>query len=135
MNRLTKMGISAAAVAATMAGVFGIASSAGAGTSGAAAMSRPAAAARCVASRHNYAFPGRAETFKAWAAGSVTIAPVNRGIIRVAGVKAATGWHGYVDSGRGSSVDVYLRSGRHLVKFEAEINDGGGLTITLTRCR
>jgi hypothetical protein len=134
MNRLIRMGISAAAVAATMAGVFGIAGSAGAATSGAAAMSRPAAAARCVVSRHSYAFPRRAETFKARTAGSVIIAPVNRGIIRVARVKSAAGWHAYVDSGRGSSVDVYFRSGRHMVKFEAEINDGGGLTITLTSC-
>jgi|SRR5215470_5747413 len=134
MNRLTRMGISAAAAAATMAGAFGMASSASAATSRTVAASRPTAAAHCTVSRHNYAFPRHAETFKALTAGSVTIAPVNRGTIRVAGVQAAAGWHAYVDSARGSSVDVYFRSGPHMVKFEAEINDRGGLTIKLTSC-
>ena len=137
MNRLTMMGISALTVAATTAGALGVASAAGtasAATARTTAGSRPTAAARCVASHRNYAFPARPETFKAMTAGSVTIAPVNRGTIRVAHVQAARGWHAYVDSGSGSSVDVYFRSGRHMIKFEAEINDAGGLTVTLTKC-
>jgi hypothetical protein len=67
-------------------------------------------------------------------AGSVTIAPLHHGTIRVVRATAAPGWHAYVDSSSGSSVDVYFRSGHHMVKFEAEINDAGGLTITLTKC-
>jgi hypothetical protein len=134
MNRLTMMGISAMAVAATAAGGLSLASSASATTARPQTGSHPAAAARCVASHRNYAYPGHSESFKAQSAGSVTIAPVNSGTIRVARVHAARGWHAYVDSSRGSSVDVYFRSGKHMVKFEAEINDSGGLTITLTRC-
>ncbi len=131
MNRLTMMAISTLTVAATAAGGLGVASAATARTT---AGSRPAAVARCVASHRNYPFPTHAETFEAITAGSVTIAPVNSGIIRVARVHTATGWHSYVDTGRGSSVDVYFRSGRHMIKFEAEINDAGGLTVTLTKC-
>jgi hypothetical protein len=29
---------------------------------------------------------------------------------------------------------VYFRSGGHTLKFEAEINDWGGLTVTITHC-
>ena len=134
MNRLTMMAISTLTVAATAAGGLGVASAASAATARTTAGSRPAAVARCVASHRNYPFPARAETFKALTAGSVAIAPVNSGTIQVARVNPAAGWHAYVDGGRGSSVDVYFRSGRHMVKFEAEINDAGGLTITLTKC-
>jgi hypothetical protein len=134
MNRLTMMAISTLTVAATAAGALGVASAASAATAGTTAGSRPAAVARCVATHRNYPFPTRAETFKALTAGSVTIAPVNSGTIQVTRVHPAAGWHAYVDSGRGSSVDVYFRSGRHMIKFEAEINDAGGLTITLTKC-
>jgi hypothetical protein len=137
MNRLTMMGISALTVAATAASAASVASAAGttsAATARTTAGSRPAAVARCVPSHRNYAFPARPETFNALTGGSVTIAPVNRGTIRVAHVHAATGWHAYVDSGSGSSVDVYFRSGGHMIKFEAEINDAGGLTVTLTKC-
>ncbi len=134
MNRLTMMAISTLTVAATAASALGVASAASATTARTTASSRPAAVARCVASHRNQPFPKRAETFKAVTAGSVTIAPVNGGTIQVTRVHAAAGWHAYVDSGRGSSVDVYFRSGRHMIKFEAEINDAGGLTITLTKC-
>src|SRR5271166_1153191 len=104
MNRLTIMGISALTVAATAASALGVASAASATTVRTTASSRPAAMARCVASHRNHPFPKRAETFTAMTAGSVTIAPVNSGTIQVTHVHAATGWHGYVDSGRGSSV-------------------------------
>ena len=134
MNRLTKMGISALTIAATAAGAVGVASAASATTARTTATARPAAVARCVTSHRNHPFPKGAETFQAMKAGSVTIAPVNSGTIQVTRMHAATGWHGYVDTGRGSSVDVYFRSGRHMIKFEAEINDAGGLTITLTKC-
>jgi hypothetical protein len=137
MNRLTTMGISALVVAATAAGAL-VATSAGATMASPAAarvaVSRQATTASCRASRHSYAYPAGARTFKAWSAGSVTVAPVNRGTIKVAGVKAAPGWRGRVDSRSGSSVDVYFRSGAHLVKFEAEINDSHGLTVTLSNC-
>src|SRR5260370_29271901 len=134
MNRLPMLGISALTVAATTAGALGVASAANTATARTTADSRPAAVARCVASHRNYPFPARAETFKAMTAGSVTIAPVNSGTIRVTGVHRAAGWHAYVDTRRASSVDVYFRSGRHMIKFEAEINDAGGLTVTLTKC-
>ncbi len=137
MNRLTMIGISAATVAATAASALTVASAASAANTAparAAAGSRPAAVARCVPSHRNYAYPRHAETFTAMSAGSVTIAPLHRGTIRVVTAKAAAGWHAYIDSSRGSSVDVYFRSGKHMVKFEAEINDAGRLTITLTRC-
>ena len=134
MNRLTMLGISALAVAATAASALGVASAASATTARTTAGSRPAAVASCVASHRNHKFPTRPETFRAMTAGSVTIAAVNSGTIQVTHAHAAAGWHAYVDSGRGSSVDVYFRSGRHMVKFEAEINDAGGLTITLTKC-
>jgi hypothetical protein len=134
MNRLTLMAISALTAAATAASALGVASAASATTLSTTAGSRPAAVARCVASHRNYPYPTRAETFKAMTAGSVTIAPINSGTIRVTHLHAATGWHAYVDTGSGSSVDVYFRSGRHMVKFEAEINDAGGLTVTLTKC-
>src|SRR5258708_891754 len=111
MNRLTMMAISTLTVAATAAGGLGVASAATARTT---AGSRPAAVARCGASHRHYPFPTHAETLKAITAGSVTIAPV--------------------DTGRGSWVDVYFRSGRHVIKLEAEINDAGGLTVTLTNC-
>ena len=64
----------------------------------------------------------------------MTIAPARHHTIKVTGVQPATGWHFYIDSRSGSSVDVYFSSGKLRVKFEAEINDGGGLTVTLSNC-
>lgn len=132
MNRLTKMYIGTIALAASAVAALSLAAPAGAAPS--MSRARPTALAACTATHHNYAFPKHAETFAAWKAGSVTIAPAGRGTIRVAGVKPARGWRAYVDSRRGQSVDVYFRSGRHLVKFEAEVNDAGGLTVTLSNC-
>ena len=134
MNRLTMMGISALTVAATTAGALSLIAPASAATTRTAARSATVAAANCAVSRHNYPYPKGSETFKARAAGSVTIAPARHHTIRVTGVQPATGWHFYIDSRSGSSVDVYFRSGKLRVKFEAEINDGGGLTVTLSNC-
>jgi hypothetical protein len=92
------------------------------------------AAAHCVAPHHNYAFPSKPTTYRAGAAGSVTVAPVNAGTIRVNAVHPARGYRSFVDSGRGSSVDVYFHNRTSNVKFEAEINDSGGLTVTITTC-
>ena len=50
-------------------------------------------------------------------------------------VHRARGYRSFVDSGWGSSVDVYFHNRTSNVKFEAEINDSGGLTVTVTTCR
>jgi len=47
-------------------------------------------------------------------------------------VSSAKGYRASIDSSSGSSVDVYFRHGAHTVKFEAEINDSGGLTVLVT---
>jgi hypothetical protein len=99
---------------------------------------RPAAArsvaTACSSRAHNYAFPRAATAYRAGSAGTVTVAPVNGGAVRVKGVHPARGWRAYVDSSSGSSVDVYFHSAKHRVAFEAEINDWGGLTVTVTAC-
>ena len=135
MNRFATAGIGTLAVAAMAAGGLAVATSAGAATSHHVAPARLAASARCRAAPHNFPYPKTTTTYRAGVAGAVSIAPVSSGTIKVSAVHYARHWHGYVDSGRGSSVDVYFRSGTHRVKFEAEINDGGGLTVTVTSCR
>lgn len=134
MNRLTRIGTGRLLAAAALAGCATTAGAAAAATTHRAAPARPAAVAACTISHRNYAFPKAATSYKAGAAGAVTIAPVNAGTIKVVKVSTAPGYHAYVDSWRGSSVDVYFRSLTHRVKFEAEINDWGGLTITVTTC-
>ena len=131
MNRILMAAASAIMVTSVAAGALQIAGPAGAATTRAAASS---AAATCRTTHHNYPFPSQPKTFKAGPAGSVTIAPVNSGTIRVASVQRAAGYHAYVDSWRGSSVDVYFRGHSRHVKFEAEINDSGGLTVTVSTC-
>jgi hypothetical protein len=39
-----------------------------------------------------------------------------------------------VDSTVGSSVDVYFHRAGHSVAFEAEVNDWGGVTVTVRSC-
>lgn len=134
MNRIRMIGISALTAAATAAGALALVAPANAATTRTAAKSAAAAAATCSASRHNYPYPKGPEKFQARTAGSVTIAPARHHTIKVVSANPATGWHAYIDSRSGSSVDVYFRSGKKLVKFEAEINDGGGLTVTLSNC-
>ena len=134
MNRLLMAGAGALLAASTAASGLLVA-----GPASASAVHRAApaqqAVVRCAAAHHNYAFPSRPTTYGAGAAGSVTVAPVNTGTIKVAGVHPARGYRAFVDSGRGSSVDVYFHSRTSNVKFEAEINDSGGLTVTVTTCR
>ena len=133
MNGLTKMGVTSL-LAVSMAACGGaMAGAAGAATGPRAASARPALAT-CPAQHRNYPFPKAATTYKAGAAGTVTVAPVNAGTIKVVKASAAKGYRAHVDSSRGSSVDVYFTSSTHRVKFEAEINDSGGLTITVTTC-
>jgi hypothetical protein len=132
MNRILMAGASAIMVTSVAAGALQLAGPAGAATTRAAASS--AAAASCRTSHHNYPFPTQAATYKAGPAGSVTIAPVNKGTIKVASVQRAAGYRAFVDSSSGSSVDVYFRGHARHIKFEAEINDWGGLTVTVTNC-
>jgi hypothetical protein len=87
------------------------------------ATTHTATAASCRATHHNYPFPAKATNYGAGAAGSVTIAPVNKGTITVVRVHRSPGYRSFVDSGSGSSVDVYFHGHRHAIKFEAEIND------------
>jgi hypothetical protein len=127
------MGVSSLLAAVTVAGGVAMVGSAGAATAPGAASARPALAA-CHAQHRSYPFPKAATTYKAGAAGTVTVAPVNAQTIRVVKASPATGYRAHVDSWRGSSVDVYFTSSAHRVKFEAEINDSGGLTVTVTTC-
>jgi hypothetical protein len=132
MNKLYMA--SATALLATLTAASGLV----AGSASASTLHRAApvqlAAAHCVAPRHNYAFPSKPATYRAGAAGSVTVAPVDAGTIKVNAVHPARGYHAFVDSGLGSSVDVYFHNRASNVKFEAEINDAGGLTVTITTC-
>jgi len=135
MNRFLMAGASALlAISAAASGLM-LTGSASASAARGAAPARPAVTASCAAAHHNFAFPRTPTSYRAGAAGTVTVAPVNAGTIRVAGVRSAPGYRAFIDSGRGSSVDVYFRSHTHNVKFEAEINDAGGLTVTVTTCR
>jgi hypothetical protein len=133
MNRIMKFSIGT--LAATSAAVGSVALT-GAGAASAATITRHPAAlvAACSSSVKNYALPKSPTSYRAGIAGSVTVATVNSGTIRVAGVHPARGWRASVDSSSGSSVDVYFRGGGHTVKFEAEINDWGALTVTITHC-
>ena len=132
MNRLIMASASALVAASTAAsGLL-------AGPASASAVHRAApaqqAAAQCAAAHHNYRFPSGPATYGAGVAGSVTVAPVNAGTIKVTAVHPARGYRAFVDSGWGSSVDVYFHNRTSSVKFEAEINDSGGLTVTITTC-
>ena len=133
MNRLVKMGVSSLLAAVTVAGGVAMAGAAAAATAPRAASARPALAT-CHARHQNHPFPKAATTYRAGAAGTVTVAPVNAGTIKVVKASPAAGYRAHVDSRRGSSVDVYFTSSAHRVKFEAEINDSGGLTVTVTTC-
>lgn len=134
MNKLTRIGTGWLLAAAAVAGCATTAGAAAATTAHRAASPRPAAVAACGVWHRNYAFPRTATSFQAGAGGWVLVAPVNRGTIKVVRITPARGYRGYVDSSWGSSVDVYFTSATHRIKFEAEINDFGGLTITVTTC-
>jgi len=132
MNRIHLAGASTILAASVLSGGLLAAGPASAATSRLAA--QPAAARSCQATHHNYPFPSQPRTFAAAVAGSVTVAPVNSGTIRVAGVHRAPGYRSFIDTRRGSSVDVYFKGHHRSIKFEAEINDAGGLTVTVTNC-
>lgn len=89
----------------------------------------------CTAPHYDYAFPSKRTRYRAGTAGTVTVAPVNAGTIKVASVRRAPGYRAFVDSATGSSVDVYFHSHLRGVKLEAEINHSGGLTVTATTGR
>jgi len=133
MNKLVMMGVGSLLAAVTVAGGTAMAGAAGAAAAPRAAPARPALAA-CHAQHQNYPFPKAATRYQAGAAGTVTVAPVNARTIKVVKASPARGYRAHVDSRQGSSVDVYFTSSRHRVKFEAEINDSGRLTITVTTC-
>ena len=132
MHRFLMAGASAVLAASVGAGGLLLAGPASASATTAAP---PTAAVKCTPMAHNYPFPRGPRSYGAGAAGSVTVAPVNSGTIKVAAVHASRGYRVFVDSARGSSVDVYFSSHTRRVKFEAEVNDWGGLTITVTTCR
>ena len=134
MNRLLMAGAGALLAASTAASGLLVAGPASASAVHRAAPAQQAAIV-CTAAHHNYAFPSRPATYGAGVAGSVTVAPVNAGTIKVTAVHPARGYRAFVDSGWGSSVDVYFHNRTSSVKFEAEINDWGGLTVTVTTCR
>jgi len=136
MKRIFKIGTGSLIAASTLAAALALA---GPGAASASAVQRhqsssTATAAVCSRSSRNYGLPRTATSYRAGAAGSVRIATVNSGTIRVVSVSAAKGYRVSVDSSSGSSVDVYFRHGNHTVKFEAEINDSGGLTVLVTTC-
>ena len=134
MNRFLMAGASALATASMAAGGLVLAGPASASAAHRAAALRPAVTATCTVTRHRYPFPGGPTRYAAGAAGSVTVAPVNPQTIKVAKVAPTAGYKAFVDTARGSSVDVYFRNQTSRVKFEAEINDFGGLTVKVTTC-
>jgi hypothetical protein len=134
MNRFLMMGASALATASMAAGGLLLAGPASASAAHRAAALRPAATATCTMTRHRYPFPGVPTLYAAGAAGTVTVAPVNPQTIKVAKVAWVPGYTAFVDTARGSSVDVYFHNQTSRVKFEAEINDLGGLTVKVTTC-
>ncbi|HKH88572.1 MAG TPA: hypothetical protein VKA05_07095 [Acidimicrobiales bacterium] len=96
------------------------------------ATSRPATSVASPKAPGNYPLPKTPTWFRAGSAGSVMVAKGNSGTIKVVKVSAAKGYKAVVDSSSGSSVDVYFRHGNHTLKFEAEVNDSGGLTVRVT---
>ena len=134
MNRFTITAAGTLLAAWMAAGGLMLAGQAGASPAHRSAAAGPAAAVSCKAAHRSYAFPRKPARFGAGTAGAVTVAPVNSGTITVTNVHTAPGYRGYVDSSRGSSVDVYFHGHGRAVKFEAEINDSHGLTVIVTAC-
>jgi len=151
MNRMIKMGGASFLAASMLAGSLALAGAGAAsatagqrhsspGSAGAALTSqrvtstKPAAPAACSARTRSYSLPNAPTWYRAGTAGSVMVGKVNSGTIKVVRVSPARGWRALVDSSSGSSVDVYFHQGKHTLKFEAEINDAGGLTVRVTSC-
>jgi hypothetical protein len=134
MNRFLMAGATALVTASMAVGGLLLAGPASASAGHRAAVLRPATTATWAVARHKYSFPRRPTAYAAGAAGTVTVAPVNRGTIKVTKVQPARGYRAFVDTARGSSVDVYFHNRTWKVKFEAEVNDSGGLTVKVTTC-
>lgn len=134
MNRFLMAGASALLTSSVAAGGLLLAGPASASAGHTAASLQPAVAASCTFAHHRYPFPGGPTPYAAGAAGSVTVAPVNPGTIKVASVQKTLGYQAFVDTARGSSVDVYFHNQTTRVKFEAEVSDVGGLTVKVTTC-
>ncbi len=134
MKRIFKIGTGTVVAASMLATVLTLT---GPGAASATVVQRqssssaPTGVARPSSSR-SYPLPRTATSYRAGAAGSVRIIAVNSGRLRVVTVSSAKGYRASIDSSSGSSVDVYFRHGAHTVKFEAEINDSGGLTVLVT---
>jgi len=136
MKRLFKIGAGSLLATSTLATGLALA---GPGAASATAVQRHVSsphvrAAVCSRTSRSYLLPGAPTSYRAGSAGSVRIASVSSGTIRVVSVTPAKGYRAVVDSSSGSSVDVYFHHGKHTMKFEAEINDAGGLTILVTTC-
>ncbi|MGO9332949.1 MAG: hypothetical protein ACLQCU_02645 [Acidimicrobiales bacterium] len=134
MKRIFKIGTGTVVAASMLATVLALA---GPGAASATAVQRHSSSSQATAvvrssSPKSYPLPRAATWYRAGTAGSVKIAALNSGTIRVVTVNAAQGYIASVDSASGSSVDVYFRHGTDTVKFEAEINDSGGLTVLVT---
>jgi len=131
MKRIFKIGTGTVVATSMLATLLAFA---GPGAASATVQRQPTSALATTAagssSSRSYPLPRTATWYRAGAAGSVKIVTVNSGTIRVVSVTAVKGYRASVDSSSGSSVDVYFRHGTHTVKFEAEINDSGGLTVT-----
>ena len=134
MKRIFKIGTGTVVAASMLATVLALA---GPGAASATAVQRHPSSSQATAvlrssSSKSYPLPRTATWYRAGVAGSVKIAAVNSGTVRVVTVNAAQGYIASVDSSSGSSVDVYFRHGTRTLKFEAEINDSGGLTVLVT---
>lgn len=134
MNRFLTAGAGALLTVPMAVGGLLLAGPASASAGHPSAALRPATTATCTPTRHKYPFPGGPAQYPAGAAGTVTVAPVNPRTIKVTKVQPAPGYKAFVDTARGSSVDVYFHSQTSKVKFEAEVNDAGGLTVKVTTC-
>jgi hypothetical protein len=134
MKRIFKIGTGTVVATSMLATVLAFAGPGAASATTARRQSSSALAATALSSSssRSYPLPRTGTWYRAGGAGSVKIATVNSGTIRVVTVSSAKGYRASVDSSSGSSVDVYFRHGTHTVKFEAEINDGGGLTVLVT---
>ena len=134
MNRFLMAAATALVTASMAVGGLLLAGPASASAGHRAVALRPATTATCTPTHHRYPFPNRPTPYRAGGAGTVTVAPVNRGTIKVTKVRPASGYKAFVDTARGSSVDVYFHNRAWKVKFEAEVNDSGGLTVRVTTC-
>jgi hypothetical protein len=85
MNRIKRMALSTVAAGSVAAGALAFA---GAGTASASPRAPLGAVSMtCTTTAHNYAFPNPTVTYLAGRAGSVSLAPVNSGTIKVTDIR------------------------------------------------